>query len=53
MKVNNIKRMIGQYKNVYLIYFLYFLADGPLEELLSYFFYSYYGTSEYGVFYLS
>ncbi len=50
MKVNNIKRMLRQYKNVYLIYFLYFLADGPLEELLSYFFYSYYGTSEYGIF---
>lgn len=50
MKVNNIKCLIGQYKNVYLIYFLYFLVDGPLEELLSYFFYSYYGTSEYGVF---
>lgn len=50
MKMNNIKNMFKKYENVYLIYFLYFLADGPLEELLSYFFYSYYGTSEYGVF---
>lgn len=48
MKANN--DILKKYKNVYLIYFLYFLADGPLEELLSYFFYSYYSTSEYGTF---
>ena len=40
----------SKYLRIYFVYFIFFLASGPLEDITSYFYFTYFSTFEYGVF---
>ena len=40
----------SKYFRIYFVYFIFFLASGPLESITSYFYFTYFSTVEYGIF---
>ena len=40
----------NKYLRIYFVYFIFFLASGPLESITSYFYFTYFSTFEYGIF---
>ncbi len=40
----------SKYKMIYLVYFLFFFAEDPLRSMLSYFYFTYFSSVEWGVF---
>lgn len=43
-------RFKNKYIRIYFVYFIFFLANGPLENITSYFYFTYFSTFEYGIF---
>lgn len=50
MNNHNFIQLCQKYKMIYFIYFLFFLANGPMEKFISYFYFEYFSTVEYGYF---